>query len=131
MIRLKQTLAVLLACVAVMIGWAALARAGYGLAGIGQVEAVLIVFILVFLSACSMLLRARAAEGEFRPPFFVVMLGALLHRGEPVPTSPDSPQPPGGLAQEPQGESPDDDVPGQVDEVGVRRRADRTAVRDS
>jgi uncharacterized membrane protein YuzA (DUF378 family) len=122
-VRLKQVLAVLVACVAAMIGVAALARAGYGLVGIGLVEAAGVVSVLILLRACSMLLRSSTAEGEFRPPFFVVLLGALLHRGETVPASPGSPQPPGGLAQEPREEPPQDEVPHVGDELAPRRRA--------
>jgi hypothetical protein len=120
-VRLKQILRVLLACVVAMIGVAALAKAGYGLGGIGLLEALWVVSVLIFLSAFSMLLRSKAAEGGFRPPFFVVLLKALLHRGLTVTPSPETPQPPGGSAQEPQEESPIDEVPVVGDELAPRR----------
>lgn len=70
----------------------ALTRVGEVLAGIGVVGAVGVGLLLAFKVIPPLVFRRKAAEGKFRPPFFSLLIEAVL-RGrrkvqvpEPTPT---------------------------------------------
>jgi hypothetical protein len=76
-IRMKR-LALTIAMSVVLVAGAAMLI--HGLRDVGLLEAGVAATILVTLKACSLLLRANAAEGAYRPPFFALLLQALLGR---------------------------------------------------
>jgi hypothetical protein len=120
-VRLKRILAMITACIAATVGLLALIGASYEVIGIGLFEAGGVVLALVLLRVCTLLIHSSAAEGEFRPPFFALLLGALLYRHDTAP-SPEVPPTPSGSEQEPVEESSTTAEP-EPDELGVRRRA--------